>query len=182
MSNQIRIGRIRPAALATLASLSLLTVAAGACAPTMGGGMAVPPPPPSSAFNADAFGWSTYQGQGSIEGRIAYSRGNTAYACTGSVALTPDTPYTRARFATLYGSTEQAAIPEAVVRARTVADPNADYRSFVRPTTCANNRFSLTGLPDGSWFIIAPVSAGGDRIVLMRRVETRGGRMISVTL
>jgi hypothetical protein len=69
-----------------------------------------------------------------------------------------------------------------VVRARTVADPNADYRSFVRPTTCANNRFSISGLPDGSWFIIAPVSAGGDRIVLMRRVETRGGRVISVTL
>jgi hypothetical protein len=179
MSNQIRIGRARPVALATLAGLSLLGVAA--CAPTTGGGVMIPPPP-STAFNADAFGWSTRQGQGSIEGRIAYSRNGTAYACTGSVALTPDTPYTRARFNTLYGSTEQAAIPEAVVRARTVADPNADYRSFVRASTCADNRFSLTGLPDGGWFIIAPVSAGGDRIVLMRHVETRGGRMISVTL
>lgn len=180
MSITIRRGHARSAAFATLASLSLLAVAA--CAPTAGGFDPGYVPPPSTAFSADAFGWSTRQGQGSIEGRIAYSRGNTAYACTGSVALTPDTPYTRARFATLYGSTEQAAIPEAVVRARTVADPNADYRSFVRPTTCANNRFSISGLPDGSWFIIAPVSAGGDRIVLMRRVETRGGRVISVTL
>ena len=182
MSIRNRHGRARPTALLTLASLSLLAVAAGACAPTMGGGAMMPPPPPSSAFNPDAFGWSTRQGQGSIEGRVAYSRGGAAYACTGSVVLTPETPYTRARFATLYGSTEQAAIPEAVVRARTVADPNADYRSFVRQGTCANGRFTLTGLPDGGWFIIAPVSAGGDRIVLMRRVQTRGGRMISVTL
>jgi hypothetical protein len=182
MSIQARLGRARPAALLSLVSLSLLGLAAAGCAPTVGGMDPGYVPPPSSAFNADAFGWSTRQGQGSIEGRINYSRGPTAYACTGSVALTPDTPYTRARFNTLYGSTEQAAIPEAVVRARTVADPNADYRSFVRPTTCANGRFTFTGLPDGSWFIIAPVSAGGDRIVLMRHVETRGGRMISVTL
>ncbi len=179
MSIQARFGRSRPTALLSLASLSLLAVTA--CAPTLGEGMG-PPPPPASAFNPDAFGWSTRQGQASIEGRINYNRGGTAFACTGSVVLTPETPYTRARFATLYGSTEQAAIPEAVVRARTVADPNADYRSFVRQGTCADNRFTLTGLPDGGWFLIAPVSAGGDRIVLMRRVETRGGRMIAVTL
>jgi hypothetical protein len=181
MSIQARFGRTRPAAVVALAALSLLGAVVSGCAPTMGGGMP-PPPPPSSAFNAGAFGWSTRQGQGSIEGRVAYNRGNTVYSCTGSVVLTPETPYTHARFAILYGSTEQAAIPEAVVRARTVADPNADYRSFVRQGTCANGRFTLTGLPDGGWFIIAPVSAGGDRIVLMRRVETRGGRMISVTL
>jgi hypothetical protein len=52
----------------------------------------------------------------------------------------------------------------------------------VRSVPCENGRFAFTGLPDGSWFIIAPVSAGGDRVVLMRRVETRGGRAISVTL
>ncbi|HEX8470489.1 MAG TPA: hypothetical protein VF633_05205 [Brevundimonas sp.] len=176
MSMQARFGRP-----ALAASLTLLAIAAAGCAPTTGGGMYAPPPP-SASFNTDAFGWSTRPGSNSIEGRIAFTRNGTAYACTGSVALTPDTPYTRARFHTLYGSTDSAAIPEAIVRARTMADPNADYRSFVRSATCANGRFSLTGLPDGSWFIIAPVSAGGERIVLMRRVETRGGRMISVTL
>ena len=166
---------------ALAASLALLALTSAACAPTMGSGMYAPPPP-SAAFSTEAFGWSTRMGQASIEGRIAFNRGGAVYACTGSVALTPDTPYTRARFNTLYGSTEAAAIPEAVVRARTMADPNADYRSFVRSATCANGRFSLTGLPDGGWFLIAPVSAGGERIVLMRRIETRGGRMISVTL
>lgn len=141
-----------------------------------GGGM-----PASSAFRADDFAWSAGSGRGSIDGRVTYRRDGQAFDCTGSVALTPDTPYTRARFQTLYGSTDRAAIPEAVVRARTVPDPNADYRSFVRSTTCQNGRFEFSGLPDGDWFIIAPVSAGGDRIVLMRHIGTRGGR-VSVTL
>lgn len=137
--------------------------------------------PSAAAFNPGDFVWSTHPGRGSIDGRVAFNRDGQSFDCTGSVALTPDTPYTRARFRTLYGSTDRAAIPEAVVRARTVPDPNADYRSFVRSTTCQNGRFEFTGLPDGDWFIITPVSAGGDRIVLMRHIGTRGGR-VSVTL
>lgn len=136
---------------------------------------------PSSAFRAEDFAWSAASGRGAIDGRVAFSRNGQAYACTGSVGLTPDTPFTSARFQTLYGSTDRAAIPEAVVRARTVENPGADYRSFVRSTTCQNGRFEFSGLPDGAWFIITPVSAGGDRIVLMRRIATRGGR-VSVTL
>lgn len=133
-------------------------------------------------FRADDFAWSTAVGRASIDGRIDYRRNGRVFACTGSIGLTPDTPYTRARFRTLYGSTDRAAVAEAIVRARTVADPNADYRSYVRSTTCENGRFSFSGLPAGGWFIIAPVSADGEeRVVLMRHVETRGGR-VSVTL
>jgi len=73
-------------------------------------------------------------------------------------------------------------VPESVVRARTVPDPNADYRSFVRSTTCQNGRFTFEGLPAGGWFVIVPVSAGGEeRVVLMRHVTTRNGR-VSITL
>ncbi|WP_420471216.1 hypothetical protein [Brevundimonas sp. FT23042] len=160
--------------LAALGAAS--TLAACATAPT--GPVAPAGPAP---FNASDFNWSTASGRASIEGRIDFRREGQTYACTGSVALTPDTPYTRARFRTLYGSTDRAAVPEAVVRARTVADPNADYRGFVRSATCSDGRFMFNGLPSGGWFIIAPVSAGGDRVVLMRRVDTRNGR-IAVTL
>ena len=135
----------------------------------------------AAVFNAEEFAWSGRSGRGSIDGRVTFSRDGQSFDCTGSVALTPDTPFTRARFRTLYGSTDRAAIPEAVVRARTVENPGADYRSFVRSTTCQNGRFEFSGLPDGDWFIITPVSAGGDRIVLMRHIGTRGGR-VSVTL
>ena len=148
----------------------------------MDGGFAPGPQPAPGVFRADDFTWSTNSGSASIDGRIDYRRGGQAFTCTGSVGLTPDTPYTRARFRTLYGSTDRAAVPEAIIRARTVADPSADYRSYVRSTTCQNGRFSFSGLPDGGWFIIAPVSAGGDdRVILMRHVDTRSGR-ISVTL
>ena len=164
----------------SILAVAALAVSAAACStvsgPTYG-------PPAAANFDTAAFGWSTRQGQAAIDGRVAYRQGGVAYGCTGSVAVTPETPYTRARFHSLYGSTQAAAVPEAVVRARTVADPNADYRSFVRAGTCADNRFSVPGLPDGGWFVIVPVSAGGDdRVVLMRRVETRGGRVIVVNM
>lgn len=171
--------RISPALLIAMG----LAAATAACAPVDGPGGYAPPPIMSSGFNPGDFAWSTHPGDGGIDGRVTYSREGQVYACTGSVALTPDTPYTRARFRTLYGATDQAALPEAVVRARTVSDPNADYRSFVRSTTCSNGRFSYSGLPDGGWFLIVPVNAGGgDRIVLMRHVDTRAGRRTPVTL
>ena len=165
--------------VSALAATAAITAVLTACAPVPGPGGYRPAPP--AAFSAADFGWSVRTGTAGIEGRVAYGRDGQSFDCTGSVALTPDTPYTRARFQTLYGSTDRAALPEAVVRARTVADPNADYRSFVRQETCQDNRFQFSSLPDGNWFVIAPVSAGGDRVVLMQHVSTRGGR-ISVTL
>ena len=164
---------VRPA-LAALASATLLA----ACASVPAAGPAGAPAP----FVASDFAWSARTGSAAIDGRIAYRTNGQAFTCTGSVGLTPDTPYTRQRFQTLYGSTDSAAVPEAVVRARTVADPNADYRSYVRSTTCQNGRFRFEDLPDGGWFIIAPVSAGGDRTVLMRYVRTRQGATATLTL
>jgi hypothetical protein len=166
--------------LASFLAVAAITSALAACA--SGPGPTGYAPTPSAAFNGADFRWSERAGTANIEGRVAYGRDGQSFACTGSVALTPDTPYTRARFQTLYGSTDQAAIPEAVVRARTVADPNADYRSYVRSTTCQSGRFRFDGLPDGGWFLITPVSAGGDRIVLMRHVVTRAGTTANVTL
>lgn len=167
----------RSRSILALGALAALT-AACATAPTGPGAL----PPPSGAFEARDFDWSARPGQSSINARVEYRQDGQAYRCTGSAGLTPDTPYTRARFQTLYGSTDRAAVPAAVVRARTVADAGADYRSYVRSARCENNRFSFTGLPDGGWFVIVPVSAGGDPVALMRRVETRGGRAVDVVL
>ena len=162
------------------AAAGLSALAAAACAPA-------PRPMPyaisAARFDAQDFAWSARGGQAFIEGRVAYRSDGKAFNCIGSVGLTPDTPYTRARFQTLYGSTDRAAVPVAVVRARDIPDPNADYRSFVRSATCAGNAFSFSGLPDGGWFVIVPVRAeGGEPLVLMQRVQTRGGRIASLTL
>lgn len=156
-----------------------------ACAPTadtLGGPTGAVGP--RAAFNEADFAWSAAQGSAAIDGRVTFRQNGRAFDCTGSVALTPDTPYTRARFQTLYGSTERASLPEAVVRARTVPDPNADYRRYVRSGVCDGGRFRIEGLPNGSWFLIVPVSAAGtdERVVLMRRVQTVGGRTAQITL
>lgn len=161
-------------------ALAALAAAVSACAPA---------PPPGgyggatvAVFRAEDFAWSQRGGQAGIEGRVDYRRDGVAFACSGSAGLTPDTPYTRQRFAALYGSTERAAVPVDVVRARNVPDPNADYRGYVRSEPCENGRFRFTGLPDGGWFVIVPVSAGDDRLVLMRAVQTRGGRVINLVM
>jgi len=173
-----------PISLRTL-TLSSLTVAAlaatAACAPTTGAAPA--PMVESTAFNAADFAWSAANGTAGVTGRIDYAQNGTRYTCTGSVGLTPVTPYTRARFRNLYGSIDKAALPESVVRARTVSDPNADYRSYVRSGTCTDNRFQFNNLPAGEWFVIAPVSAGGEeRVVVMQRIRTRDGARLEVTL
>jgi hypothetical protein len=163
-----------------LAAAVLLAAAVAACAPLPPAGGFGPPP---GAFNVQDFAWSARGGQASVEGRITYAAEGRRHACIRTAALTPDTPYTRARFQRLYGSTNSAAIPASVVRARTVPDPNADYQQYVREAPCQDGRFSFTGLPDGAWFVIAPVRAeGGEPIALMRRVTTRGGRMTSVEM
>ena len=73
-------------------------------------------------------------------------------------------------------------MPRAVVRARWAGEQGADYRSFGRAEACSDNGFRFTGLPDGGWFLISPVKAGDEIVVAMRRVQTRGGRAVSVHL
>lgn len=167
----------RNRALLALAGAAALLAA---CATTP---MSGPAPAPSSAFSVEQFGWSAAVGQNSIEAQVASGVNGVPFACIGSAGLTPDTPYTRARFLTLYGSTERAQLPAATVRARTVEDAQADYRSFVRSEACEANRFTFSNLPEGSWYVIVPVKAGdGEVTVLMRRVQTRGNRAVQLSL
>lgn len=149
-----------------------------ACATTPMGGSAIGP----AVFDADDFAWSTRTGQAAVEGRVAFVQDGRAFDCAGNVGLIPDTRYTRARIDRLYGAADRAAIPAAVVRARSAGEQGADYRSYERAQACTDNGFRFSDLPDGSWFLIAPVKADDDVMVLMRRVQTRGGRTVNVTL
>ncbi|SJM49368.1 hypothetical protein FM111_01785 [Brevundimonas diminuta 3F5N] len=167
-----------PARLKGLAALVIGGLALSACATTPMGGSAVGP----AVFNADDFAWSTRAGQASIEGRVAFVQDGRAFQCAGNIGLIPDTRYTRARIDRLYGAADRAAVPAAVVRARSAGEQGADYRSYERAEPCADGGFRFSGLPDGSWFLIAPVKADDSVMVLMRRVQTRGGRAVNVTL
>jgi hypothetical protein len=161
-----------------LAAALIGGLALAGCATTPMGGGAVGP----AVFSADDFAWSTRGGPASIEGRVAFAQDGQTFHCIGNVGLIPDTRYTRARIERLYGASDRAAVPAAVVRARSAGEQGADYRSYERAEACAGDAFRFSGLPDGGWFLIAPVKAGDDIVVLMRRVQTRGGRAVSVTL
>lgn len=162
---------------------TLLALMAAAAVSACATATPLAPPTASSAFSVEQFQWSSANGTNRITGQIASGDNGVPFSCIGSAGLTPQTPYTSARFETLYGSTERAQLPAAVVRARTVEDAQADYRSFVRSVPCEANRFAFDGLPDGSWFVIVPVRAGeGEINVMMRRVQTRGGRVSNLSL
>ncbi len=166
--------------LAGVSAVAALAMAA--CAPVQGPG--VYGPAGAVVFNTSDFEWSRLSGNGAVEGQVSYREGGQNFGCVGAVALTPDTPYTRQRIQALYGSTERAAIPAAVVRARAVQEARDDYSAYVRETSCDGaGRFRFADLPGGSWFVITPVRAGsGEPVVLMRRVQTRPDRAIQVTL
>lgn len=167
---------IRPSVVAAAA---LAAIVAG-CATTQ------PPPPPeqarSVAFSAADFAWSQTQGKNAVQGRIAYKD----WTCGGgAVGLTPDTPYSRSRVARLYGSTESAVLPVSEVRSRQVSEAGDDYSTFVRTTRCDDGgAYRFDGLPEGSWFLIgrARPEGGGDGVALMKRVTTRGGRVVAASL
>lgn len=130
-------------------------------------------------FNEQDFSWSRAPGAGSIYGVLNYRSGDTVYSCRGrDVILTPETPWVRRRMFILYGSTDTAAIPADIVRARTPTSASGDYASYARKTTCdAANRFSFRGLPDGSWYVITlarPENGGPGSVAVMRRVVTHG--------
>jgi hypothetical protein len=78
----------------------------------------------------------------------------------------------------LYGSTDGAAIPADIVRARTPSGSSGDYASYARKTTCdAANRFSFHDLPNGGWYVITLAKPDGGEpgtVAVMRRVETHG--------
>ena len=170
--------------LKSVAVAGLGSAVLAACAPapapapiSPGGGL-------SSTFSAADFAWSSPMGGAAIEGRAAYSQGGQVWSCAGSVGLTPETPYTRHRFLNLYGSLDRAAVPASEVRARSVGEASADYRAYVRDTTCdEQGRFRFDDLPEGGWFVIAPVRTGsGEPVVLMRRVQTGARGTVNVIL
>src|SRR5262249_34850195 len=112
------------------------------------------PPPPGSAnhYNARDFAWSSEQGSNGFSGRVAY-RTKTAGPLTcagGSVALTPEAPFSSARTLRLYGSVQHAVASVETVRERSAGEAAPPYASYVRSTSCDDNgHFTFTDLPDG---------------------------------
>jgi hypothetical protein len=166
---------------AAICALALSGCAGGLAGPEADSAAALSPAPGSAeVFDARYFAWSLGRGTGTIQGVMTYHQGAVHFGCQGSdVLLTPESAWSRRRMMILYGSARAAAAPVSIVRARTPSAPTGDYARFVRRTTCdPANRFTFSGLPDGSWFVITvgkPNDGPGESVALLRRVETHGG-------
>jgi len=139
----------------------------------------------------EEFAWSTRSGTNALFGTIAYSPAgpNQTWSCSGqSVALTPETSYSRGRMLTLYGSPERALRTVDEVRSVSAANLGMDYSEFVRSTTCdTQDSFTFGSLPDGAYYIIARVrqvqpASNDEGMVVMQRVELRGGQAMRIIL
>lgn len=176
--------RVR-AALGLVSILALAGCADIKPTPLAGAPSAPPPPGPPpgvvivTPFRADDFAWSTVPGKARIRGLTAPNR-----SCAGNaVALTPDTAYSRERIAKLYGSTDYAIVPIAVVRAKVIANDNPAMRGYVRSARCdSSGAFAFDDLPAGPFFVIAEIGEPSGPKVVMRRVTTVAGRVIQVPL
>lgn len=161
-------------------TLLILLAAAGLAAcgttgPSGGGGPVVSNS--SAAFSDRDFAWSSAKGGDSIDGTLNYQGGPAAFTCS-DVVLAPMTPWSRARMRILYLSDNQSVVKVDDVRARTPPEASGDYAQYARHAQCdAANHFSFTGLPDGAWFVITAATPvrGGDKMAVMRRVDTHGG-------
>lgn len=171
---------MRPSA-ALFCALSL-----AACATPPAG----PPPGPvavGASFDPQALAWSRASGRNVIAGTVALQSAAGRYTCAGgSVALTPESAYTRQRIEVLYGSAVRAVLPVETVRARSIVNDAPELGGYVRTAACdADGGFRFTDLPDGAWFVVArarPATGEGEALALVQRVEARGGRQVSVTL
>jgi hypothetical protein len=148
------------------------------------------PPPPDAATHYDEqdFAWAAEHGDNTIAGHVALrTKALGPFTCAGgSVALTPETPYSAARTMRLYDSDQHAVASVESVRVRSAGDGAPPYAAFVKSTSCdADGRFAFHDLPDGAWFLIArakPVRGDGAALVIMQRVEARGGRTVGLEL
>jgi hypothetical protein len=172
-----------------LGALCLFAVAG--CAEVETGGLAPPPPPPPpvaeapagifiySPFKADDFAWSVKPGTARIQGLT-----DPAASCAGkTVALTPETTYSRERIRALYSSVTYAVLPMAVVRSKTIVNDNPAMRGYVRAARCeANGTFVFDKLPAGPYFIISEVDDRSGAKVIMRQVTAVSGRTLQAPL
>lgn len=168
-----------------ISTLVLLTLA-GCAAQTGYGPSPAPPMARAPSRLEQQFGWSSGPGRNSIRGAVAYrDLEGRRYSCAGrSVALTPVAPISRARTVALYGSDQHAVASVEAVRQRSGDLPAPTYGAWLRSATCAaSGRFAFDGLPDGDWFLIVtavPSRAGGEPLVIMRRIDARGGAVRTV--
>jgi hypothetical protein len=145
--------------------------------------------PPRSSADLDPrdLDWAYERGNNTIVGVAQMKAGDgVSRTCAAlPVRLAPDTSYTRERVQLLYGDADHAFVTAAEAkraRAQPGADVSPNYERSLKAVKCdARGRFTFKDLPDGTYYVMAPVvwrgklgevSEGG---FFMQRVTVEGG-------
>ena len=144
-------------------------------------------------FSSHDVAWSKKPGENTIVGTAKVASSGQARTCASlPVRLAPDSDYTRERVALLYGDTKEAFVDAkqaARAREKSGAAVTPAYEKAVKASTCdGSGRFVFKNLPDGAYYVMAPVvwrgklgevSEGG---FFMQRITVAGGETRRITL
>jgi hypothetical protein len=144
-------------------------------------------PEQTKRFDPTDTAWANRTGPNAIVGtaKLEVDNGKLRTCASLPVRLAPDSSYTRERVERLYGDGDSAFVDarEAKeVRAQPGAHVTKAYENSLKAAACdASGRFAFKNLPDGTYYVMAPVvwrgklgevSEGG---FFMQRVTVAGG-------
>lgn len=147
----------------------------------------LPPPRERVDLDPNDLAWAQQRGQNTIVGVAQLRAGDgVSRSCAAlPVRLAPDSSYTRERVQMLYGDADSAfvtATEAKQARAQPGAKVSPNYEKSLKAVKCdAQGRFTFKNLPDGTYYVMAPVvwrgklgevSEGG---FFMQRVTVEGG-------
>jgi hypothetical protein len=183
--------RSSPLAATAARSLTIasLVIALAACETTY-----EPPPRARSGFDPGDVAWARQRGDNTIVGTAQLRAGDgVSRSCAAlSVRLAPDSSYTRDRVERLYGDADSAfvtATEAKQARAEAGGEVAKAYEKSLKAARCdAHGRFAFENLPDGTYYVMAPVvwkgklgevSEGG---FFMQRVTVEGGETVRLAM
>lgn len=145
------------------------------------------------ALDPSDVAWGTTKGTAGLRGSaVLRPPGGEVRTCAGAtVALLPDSAYTRDRLLRLYGSLERGRNDLAAGNARRIEPADPAYARAVRTTTCdIHGRFAFSALPEGIWYVTTSVTwrtRGNDPAsqagaALMQRVTLKPAGVLKVDL
>jgi len=157
------------------------------------GGCSTLPPLGRPAFDPAAVEWATMPGTNTLLGNARMREpGGELRTCAGAtVALVPDSAYTRERMKALYGSVTRGMNDMSHGAARTVEDAAPLFVKAARLSTCdIRGGFRFSGLADGIWYVTTSIiwrTHGNDPAsqtgaALMQQIVLQGGQTVSVLL
>lgn len=181
-SSSMRVRRALPTLVSSLLASLLLSACAG-----------LPSTRSSIAFDPQEVAWAMATGNNTLRGSARmHEPGGEWRTCAGaSVAVLPDSAYTRARLIGLYGSEAGGRNDMSPGAMRRVDDADPRFAKVARLSTCdIRGAFHFSGLADGTWYVTTSIvwrTRGNDPAsqtgaALMQRVTLDGGRTVSVTL